>query len=113
MWNILVILIEIAVLHAVYPDITAFSRILAHVLGLLVFERISVEGISGEHIREVGEVEFRLRMLVVLEYDLCGMGVGGVVDRQATEHGQHLSCGEILLEVFEHGLGGPEVVLSL
>ena len=41
------------------------------------------------------------------------MGVGGVVDRKATEHGQHLACGEILLEVLEHGLGGPDVILAI
>ena len=113
MWNILVILIDITILHAIHPDIAAFSRIFAHVLGLLILECISIKGISREHLGQFGEVELRLRMLVVPKYDLCGMGVGGVVDRQATEHCQHLACGEILFEVLEHGLGGPDVVLAI
>ena len=52
-------------------------------------------------------------MHIVPEYDLGGMGVGSVVDRQTAEVRQHLSGREVLVQMLEHGLRRPDVILAV
>ena len=89
-------------------DVSTLAGIFILVGTLTLLERV-----TGELFTQIGVDELGLRVLVVTEDDLGCMPLSRVVDSETAEFCQNAACGKVGLSVFEHCLGGDDVIRAV